>query len=253
MTACRTLTGHPEELARCLRQQPIRWGSSGAGCGPAAAAGHRRRWGADWRSSSPWRAQWAARGGRCERERRFGPAGLDGGRYWGGPLQVGMEMFTADPGATVVPAAGCWNCTISGSMQVLGCAIVPTVSPAAWIWATAGDWVRPRTSGTVAAPSDTVRLTGECIGSTVPPGEFWLMTVPAGARLTTGETVPTDRPAAVMAWVAAVWLDPRTFGTIVVVSKALLKAQASVCASYGTPVGVPSIVRVPSILTGTPE
>lgn len=78
--------------------------------------------------------------------------------------------------------------------------------------------------------------TVEPTGSTVPPGEFWLRTVPGGAVALTYAGAATVSPAAWIARSACAWVRPMTSGTMVVVARTLLS----------------TLTLPPSILTGLP-
>src|SRR4051794_29687656 len=112
------------------------------------------------------------------------------------PVQLGTVRSTAVPGVTTVPGAGLCVDTEPGSTHVFGCSTVPTVRPAATIAARALLSQSPSTSGTVALPRDTMTYTIEPAGSTVPPGESWEMTVPAGAGLLTVLATDAVKPCA---------------------------------------------------------
>src|SRR5262249_20921125 len=117
---------------------------------------------------------------------------------------------------------------------VLDCVvIVPTVRPAFVIAVDAAACVNPTTFGTDTAPVDTTRSTLTSNAVSVFAAGVWLITEPAGTvRLEACVTVPTVRPAAVVAAVAAVRVMPTTFGTtittsIVTLALALLNATRS--------------------------
>src|SRR5271156_1785054 len=78
-------------------------------------------------------------------------------------------------------------------------------------------WVRLTTFGTVApaGPLDTTRFTAEPAATLAPPTGLWLITAPEGtALLDWVVTVPTVRPAPVIAALAAACVEPTTFGTV---------------------------------------
>src|SRR5690349_19759972 len=113
------------------------------------------------------------------------------GPGWGSYLQMmlpeapsSMVMVTVEPGATVVPAPGLWPITCPGSVHCAVCSML-AASPAAASSLTAWAVVPPSRSGTVTAPRDMVRSTGDPAGSLVHAGEFEAITVPALAGSTT--------------------------------------------------------------------
>src|SRR5579863_1797287 len=90
--------------------------------------------------------------------------------------------FTAEPPATLVPAAGIWLMTLPAATVALVAAVtVPSVRPAPVIAVVAAAWVSPTTFGTliVADPLLTVRLTADPLAALVPAAGIWLMTSPA--------------------------------------------------------------------------
>jgi hypothetical protein len=118
--------------------------------------------------------------------------------------------FTADPLATEVPPAGLWLMTVpEGTVLLDSMVTVPTTRPAPMIAVVAAAWVFPTTLGTVApaGPDDTMRFTAEPLATEAPPAGLWLMTVPeATVLLDSVVTVPTMRPAPVIAVAAAAWV-----------------------------------------------
>ena len=83
---------------------------------------------------------------------------------------------------------------------------VPTTRPAPVIALVAAACVRPTTFGTAtgAGPLETTRFTGDPALTCVPAAGFSLITLPDGTvALAAVATVPTTRPAPVMALVAA--------------------------------------------------
>src|SRR5262249_2687638 len=93
---------------------------------------------------------------------------------------------------------------------------VPRTRPAFVIAVVAPAWVRPTTLGTAtcAGPDDTTRFTALPTVTWVPETGDWLITEPAGTVvLDCCVTVPTTRPAFVIAVGAAVCVRPTTFGT----------------------------------------
>src|SRR4051794_41914589 len=75
--------------------------------------------------------------------------------------------------------------------------------------------VAPITVGTVAAPRETVRSTGDRCGSTVHGGEFWASTVPGAATSTIDVTFPTVSPASWILATAEPYSVRATSGTLV--------------------------------------
>src|SRR5208282_5173345 len=134
--------------------------------------------------------------------------------------------FTADPLATLVPAAGIWLMTSpAATVALLAIVTVPSVRPAPVIAVVAAAWVSPTTFGTLtmAGPLLTVRLTAEPPATLVPATGIWLMTLPtATVALLAIVTVPSVSPAPVMAVVAAAWVSPTTFGTATAMPPELL-------------------------------
>src|SRR5919204_602802 len=93
---------------------------------------------------------------------------------------------------------------------------VPTTRPALVIAVVAAVWVRPTTFGTATCggPDETTSDTALPTATWVAATGDWLITNPAGTVvLEDVVTVPTTRPALVIAVVAAVWVRPTTFGT----------------------------------------
>lgn len=133
-----------------------------------------------------------------------------------GPLLT--VRLTAEPAATDVPAAGLELMTLpEATVLLLAVVTVPTVRLAPVIAELAAAWVRPITfgTGTGAAPVLTVRLTAEPAATLVPAAGFELITLPnATVALLAIVTVPTVRPAPVIAVSAAAWVIPTTFGTL---------------------------------------
>src|SRR5580704_15286573 len=77
--------------------------------------------------------------------------------------------------------------------------------------------VSPTTFGTAtgAGPEETTRFTAEPGATEVPAAGFSLMTLPAATVLLDAVvTVPSTRPAFVIAVVAAACVSPTTFGTL---------------------------------------
>src|SRR4029079_18229686 len=117
----------------------------------------------------------------------------------------------------VVPAAGVWLMTEpAGTVALDAVLTVPSARPAAVMAVVAAPWVRPTTFGTVTcgAPEDTTSETALPRLTCAPLSGDWLMTDPAGTVvLVAVVTVPTTRPAFVIAVVAAVCVRPTTLGT----------------------------------------
>src|SRR5499426_3268369 len=96
------------------------------------------------------------------------------------------------------------------------CVIVPTTRPAFVIAVDAAVCVRPTTFGTATCggPDDTTRFTELPVATCVPDTGDELITLPAATVvLDCCVTVPTTRPAFVIAVDAAVCVRPTTFGT----------------------------------------
>jgi hypothetical protein len=94
---------------------------------------------------------------------------------------------------------------------------VPTTRPAFVIAAVAAVCVRPTTFGTATCggPDDTTRSTSLPAETCVPDSGDWLITEPAATVvLDCVVTVPTTRPALVIAVVAAACVRPTTSGTV---------------------------------------
>src|SRR5204863_20186 len=124
---------------------------------------------------------------------------------WAGPLET--TRLTAEPLATLVPAAGLSLMTVPEATVVLDCIVtVPRVRPAPVMALVAAACVWPTTFGTAtwAGPLETTRLTAEPFATLVPAVGLSLITVPeATVVLDCIVTVPTVRPAPVMALMAA--------------------------------------------------
>lgn len=133
-----------------------------------------------------------------------------------GPLL--RTRFTADPTATLVPAAGFSLMTLPAGTSVLACCVVvPTTKPTAFNALVAAASVLLTTFGTAtgAGPLLSTRFTAEPDGSLVPAAGFWLMTLPDGTVLLACVAVePTTKPAAVIAVVASAKVSLTTFGTV---------------------------------------
>src|SRR6185503_12313460 len=124
---------------------------------------------------------------------------------------------TALPTLTCVPLTGDWLMTDpAGTVVLVAVVTVPTTRPAFVIAVVAAVCVRPTTLGTATCggPDETTRDTALPVFTCVPPTGDWLMTDPAGTVvLVAVVTVPTTRPAFVIAVVAAVCVRPTTLGT----------------------------------------
>jgi hypothetical protein len=131
---------------------------------------------------------------------------------------VDTSKLTAEPAATLAPAPGLWLITLpEGTVELDAVVTAPTVRPAPVITVIAADCVSPTTLGTVtgAGPDDTVRFTAEPASTLAPPGGLWLITSPEGTvELDAVVTVPTVRPAPVIAVDAADCVSPTTLGTV---------------------------------------
>src|SRR5262245_30028749 len=145
----------------------------------------------------------------CVRPTTFGTATC------GGPDDT--TRFTALPVATCVPDTGDWLITDPAATVVLDCCVtVPTTRPALVIAVDAEACVRPTTFGTATCggPDDPTRFTALPVATCVPDTGDWLITRPAATVvLDCCVTVPTTRPAFVIAVDAAACVRPTTFGT----------------------------------------
>jgi hypothetical protein len=125
--------------------------------------------------------------------------------------------FTAEPVATIEAATGLSLKTVPAATVELLCIVtIPTISPAPVMALFAAACVIPTTFGTAicAGPLLTVRFTAEPVATIEAATGLSLMTVPeATVELLCIVTVPTTRPAPVMALVAAVCVIPVKFGT----------------------------------------
>ena len=133
---------------------------------------------------------------------------------------VDTTMLTAEPAATLVPATGLWLITLPDGTVLLDAVVtVPTTSPAPVIDVVAAACVKPTMFGTLtgAGPVDTTMFTAEPAATLVPATGLWLITLPAGTVLLDAVvTVPTTKPAPVIAVVAAACVSPTTLGTLTV-------------------------------------
>ena len=129
---------------------------------------------------------------------------------------VETTSATALPVATCVPAAGFWLITDPAGTVVLDAVVtVPSVRPALVIADVAAACVWPTTFGvaTCGRPVETTSATALPVATCVPAAGFWLITDPAGTVvLDAVVTVPSVRPALVIAVVAAACVWPTTFG-----------------------------------------
>jgi hypothetical protein len=129
--------------------------------------------------------------------------------FGAGPVDT--TSATAEPAATLVPAAGFWLITLpAGTVALDCCETAPTTSPAPVIAVVAAACVRLLTFGTDTGPGagtgpvETTRFTAEPAATPTPDAGFWLLTLPAGTvALDCCVTVPTTSPAPVIAVVAA--------------------------------------------------
>src|SRR6185436_9502842 len=121
---------------------------------------------------------------------------------------------TALPTLTCVPLIGDWLMTDpAGTVVLVAVVTVPTTSPAFVMAVVAAVCVRPTTLGTATCgrPEDTTSETALPTLTWVPVSGDWLMTDPAGTVvLVAVVTVPTTRPAFVIAVVAEVCVRPTT-------------------------------------------
>lgn len=91
-------------------------------------------------------------------------------------------------------------------------AVFPVVAPAI-SERVLGLALTPKPDG--AGPVETTRLTAEPAATLLPAIGLWLMTLPEGTVLLDAVvTVPTVRPAPVIADEAAAWVSPTTLGTL---------------------------------------
>src|ERR1019366_4732490 len=125
--------------------------------------------------------------------------------------------FTADPIVASVPATGLSLITLPDATVLLEAVVsVPTTRPTPVIAVAAAACVCPTTFGTAtgAGPVDTTRFTADPRATSVPATGLSLITLPdATVLLEAVVTVPTIRPAPVIAVVAAAWVCPTPFGT----------------------------------------
>src|SRR4029078_11502830 len=123
---------------------------------------------------------------------------------------------TALPTLTCVALIGDWLMTDpAGTVVLVAVVTVPTTRPAFVIAVVAAVCVRPTTLGTATCgrPEETTSETALPVFTCVPLSGVWLMTEPAGTVLLVAVvTVPTTRPAFVIAVVAAACVRPTTLG-----------------------------------------
>src|ERR1700732_1109144 len=108
--------------------------------------------------------------------------------------------------------------TLPAATVVLDCMVtVPTTRPAPVIAVVAAAWVSVTTLGTDtgAGPDETMRFMAGPLDQLVPATGLSLMMSPAATVLLACIViVPTVRPAAVIAAVAAAWVSPCTLGSL---------------------------------------
>jgi hypothetical protein len=135
-----------------------------------------------------------------------------------GPVET--TRATELPAGTDVPAVGFWLMTAPlGTTELAAEVTAPTTRPAPVMAVVAAACVWFTTFGTVtgAGPVDTTRATELPEGTEVPAGGFWLTTAPFAITVLDAKlTVPTTRPAPVMAVVAAACVWFTTFGVTTV-------------------------------------
>jgi hypothetical protein len=132
-----------------------------------------------------------------------------------GPLET--TMFTAEPTFTLVPAVGLSLMTLPEATVLLEAVVtVPSTNPAPVMAVVAAAWVSPTTFGTDTCPGplETTMFTAEPTFTLFPAVGLSLITLPAATVLLEAVvTVPSTKPAPVMAVVAAACVSPTTFGT----------------------------------------
>jgi hypothetical protein len=132
-----------------------------------------------------------------------------------GPLET--TRFTADPTLTLVPAVGVSLITFPEATVLLDAVVtVPSTNPAPVMAVVAAAWVSPTTFGTDTCPGplETTMFTAEPTFTLFPAVGLSLITLPAATVLLEAVvTVPSTKPAPVMAVVAAACVSPTTFGT----------------------------------------
>src|SRR5436309_2230171 len=149
-----------------------------------------------------------------------GAYGLDVGVGLGlvGGTSVDWMRVTVEPDEAELFPGGSWAAT----WPSLGHSALNCVSSEMTGWNPAfssSDWALPRgsqtTSGTVTCwgPDDTTTSTVDPLFTVCPAGGDWPMTSPAGAGSACGVTVPTFKPASVIAVLAASSVIPTRLGT----------------------------------------
>src|ERR1019366_5813772 len=132
-----------------------------------------------------------------------------------GPVEI--TRLTGDPELTSVPAVGLSLITFpAGTVLLAAFVTVPSPRPAPVIAVVAAACVCPTTFGTAtcAGPVEITRLTADPRVTSVPATGLSVITLPdATVPLEAVVTVPTTRPAPVIAVVAAACVCPTTFGT----------------------------------------
>ena len=162
-----------------------------------------------------------------------------------GPVEI--TRFTAEPTLTLVPAVGLSLITLPAATVLLDCCVtVPSTKLALVIVVVAAACVVPTTFGTatLAKPLETTRFTAEPTLTLVPAVGLSLITLPeATVLLDAVVTVPSTKPAPVIAVVAAACVAPTTFGTAAV---ACFTVKASANVAVSAPV-VTMTVRGPKL------
>jgi hypothetical protein len=137
-----------------------------------------------------------------------------------------MTKFTEEPTLTDVLAAGFSLITKPEATVELDWVVtVPTIKPPPVMAVPAAACVSPTTLGTDtgAGPLETTRLTEEPVLTDVVAAGFSLITLPeATVELDWVVTVPTVKPAPVMAVPAAACASPTTLGTVTVAGGVVL-------------------------------
>ncbi len=127
-------------------------------------------------------------------------------------LEVVSPTLTPLPGTSVnLTVAGTSPAVVAATARAEIVTPLPTVDV---IFPGTIRFVRLTSPVVVAAPDDTTRFTELPDATLVPAVGFWLMTLPdATVELLCVVTVPTLRPAPVIAVEAAAWVMPTTLGT----------------------------------------
>src|SRR3989441_4805235 len=150
---------------------------------------------------------------------------------------------TALPGTAFVAPAGVWLMMLPrATVELFALVMAPSVRLEPVIVVVASACVVPTTrgTGTRGGPDETTNDTALPGATPLPPTGDWLMTVPAGVGWVTISTVPTVRPAFVMAVVAATCDRPPTPGTTAPLGLSDLLPSANVNSSMFRSVSVPS-------------